>query len=445
MTSKPAAHLEVREVPFGGGVRREARLRLDGRADHLCWHYDIFGGETEGLRTFDGFIHSVLFLIMKLGLPLRVHGEMSETAIYNLDELIRAWSQWRPKQYKYVEIRPDNIISVSRAPLRRAISAFSGGVDANFTLVRNRTRLGVGGHNIKSVLMVHGFDVDYHNDVEFRQLVARVQPTLEEFGVGLKIVKTNSKLLDQDWEDSFGAQVSGCLHQFEGAYDTALIGSSEPYTALVIPLGSCPLTDRLFSTGHMNFIHDGADFTRTQKVEFLVQYPNVVNRLRVCWEGTVQHENCGVCEKCIRTRINFVAVGKRDPGCFADPFDPAYIGKLKARNAFQLGELRTLLAYAKEKGITDPWVDMLRQRLKLLRVRRHLINVIERAGLKEPIYRTLNLFDTIFQGGASVPSRRPATRQSADEVLNGGMALGALHGGPGLAADRPTPARDKSR
>jgi hypothetical protein len=410
---------------LGGGIRREARLRVDGQADHICWHYDVFGGEAGEITVLDGYIHSVLFYALKLGLPLRVHGDLTDTALYNLDEFIRAWSQWRPTTYKYFEIRPDNMVSASRPPMRRAISTFSGGVDANFTLVRNKMRRGQGGYDIKSVLMIHGFDVDYDNDAEFRQLVARVQPTLEEFGVDLKIIKTSSKLLSQDWEDSFGAQLSGCLHQFSGAYDTAMIASSEPYTALVYPLGSTPITDRLFSGGFMNLVHDGAQFTRTAKVEYLVNFPSVVNRLKVCWEGSVQHENCGVCEKCIRTRLNFLAVGKRDPGCFSDPFHPAYIGKLKARNAFQLGELRTLLAYAKEKGITEPWVDMLGQRLKLLRYRRRLINGIERVGLREPIFQALNFLDRLTQGGPRAPAPRVAARRPAD-VLSHGAAVGAM-------------------
>lgn len=425
--NKAMAHLEVREVPLGGGIRREARLRIDGQGDHVAWHYDIFGGEAGTIGVLDGYIHSVLFYAMKLGLPLRVHGEVTETALYNLDEFIRAWAQWRPKVYRRFEIHPDRIVTPLRAPMRRAISTFSGGVDANFTVVRNKMRVGQGGHDIKSVLMMHGFDVDYHNDAAFRLLVARVQPVLEEFGVELKIIKTSSKLLDQDWEDSFGAQLAGCLHQFSQTYDTALIASSEPYTALVYPLGSTPITDRLFSNGFMNVVHDGAQFTRTAKVEYLANFPSVVNRLKVCWEGSAQHENCGRCEKCIRTRLNFMAVGKRDPGCFVDPFDVSYIGKLRARNAFQIGELRTLLAYAKEKQITEPWVDMLGQRLKALGRRRRVINLIERVGLREPILRGMHLLDRMVQGRSNAPVPRDGARRPAIEVSHG-AAVRAISG-----------------
>lgn len=433
--NKAMAHLEVRDVPLGGGVRREARLRVDGQSDHAAWHYDIFGGEADTIGVLDGYIHSALFYAMKLGLPLRVHGDVTDTALYHLDEFIRAWSQWRPNLYRHFEIQPDRIVTPTRAPMHRAISTFSGGVDANFTLVRNKMRIGQGGHDIKSVLMVHGFDVDYHNDDAFRLLVARVQPTLAEFGVDLKIIKTSSKLLDQDWEDSFGAQLAGCLHQFSGTYDTALIASSEPYVALVYPLGSTPITDRLFSNGLMNVVHDGAQFTRTAKVEYLINFPSVVNRLKVCWEGSEQHENCGRCEKCARTRLNFMAVGKHDPGCFDDPFDPRYIANLRVRNAFQLGELRTLLAYIRDKKIDAPWVDKLARRLTVLRYRRRLIDVIEKLGLRGPCLRLRNLLQRLIR-----PSRpRDLARRPATIVSPGAAVRAMSHTGFEITWPSPRP------
>jgi hypothetical protein len=125
-----------------------------------------------------------------------------------------------------------------------------------------------------------------------------------------------------------------------------------------------------------------------------------------------------------------MAVGKRDPGCFSDPFDPAYIGKLKARNAFQLGELHTLIAYAENKGITEPWVDILSQRLKLLRYRRHLISGIERLGLREPIFHALNFFDRLTQGRPRGAAPQSDAQRRA-EVLNHGAVV--ANAGLGLA------------
>lgn len=379
MSDERRAHLEVRELHVGSMLRREARVQIDGQRSPVTWRYDITGGESDRNILLDGYLHSALFYLLKLGLPVRVHGALSADALYNLDELTRAWSQWRPALYRRFEIEPEQVVDRHQSPSARAIAAYSGGVDANFTLARNARREGVGGHQIGAVLMVHGFDVDFQDDDAFARLVARVRPVLEEFQVELKTIKTDSKLLDQDWEDSFGAQIAGCLHQFSGHYGRGLIASSEPYVALVTPLGSSPLTDRLFSGSAMSIVHDGAQFTRTAKLELLREHPTIVRHLKVCWEGRRQYENCGTCEKCVRTRLNFLAVGVPEPACFSQPFELDQLRGLRVGNAFQLGELRTLLQYAEERQLAADWVDRLRARIRRLAARRRVFDTVRRA------------------------------------------------------------------
>ena len=60
---------------------------------------------------------------------------------------------------------------------------------------------------------------------------------------------------------------------FQGIYRAGLFASSEPYQALVSPWGAHPLTDRLLSSNSFEIIHDGADFTRTQKTAQLCEWP----------------------------------------------------------------------------------------------------------------------------------------------------------------------------
>jgi hypothetical protein len=396
--NKRMAHLEMRERPIGSGLRREGRLQIDAEADAFDWHYDIYGGEADNLPCLDGFVLTILFYALRRGIPLRVHGAMTDDALYNFEEFITAWAAWRPELYKRFDIIPDTVISANRPPLHPAISAFSGGVDGTFTLLHNKTRRGTGGFDIRSVMMIHGFDVDYHNDLGFSELVGRVRPTLDELGVGLKIVKTDSKKYcpGQAWDHCFGAQIAGCLHQFSSSYGTGLIGSSEPYTALLIPHGSSPATDRLFSGAFMNLVHHGAQFSRTMKLEALAQFPQITQRLKVCWEGTVQHENCGICEKCIRTRLNFMAIGDDNPRCFSERFDLSFIKRLKGHKPVQLNELATLIEYARERHTGTRWLRLLRRRLTYLRVRRLLIDILDSLELGDPVREIRRLLKRSF-------------------------------------------------
>src|SRR5262249_536940 len=146
-----------------------------------------------------------------------------------------------------------------------------------------------------------------------RELIDRTRVVREASGSQLRIVSTNSKeIFQQHWGYTFAAQLAACLHLFSAEFSHALIGSSEPYNALVLPWGSNPVTDHLLSGGCLNVIHDGAAFSRTEKIAFLSGSPAALQSLKVCWEGKNQGRNCGVCEKCVRTLLNFLAVGISD-------------------------------------------------------------------------------------------------------------------------------------
>ena len=108
---------------------------------------------------------------------------------------------------------------------------------------------------------------------------------------------------------------------------------------------------------------DGCAYTRTEKVELLCNYPTALRTLKVCWEGSAKERNCGVCEKCIRTKMNLMTVGVPNALCFDEPLNPADILCMRVRNDTQLPELQTILDYACKRGIDGLWVQNLRQRI----------------------------------------------------------------------------------
>jgi hypothetical protein len=221
-------------------------------------------------------------------------------------------------------------------------------------------------------------------------LLARVKKTLDLFGVDIKVVRTNSRTLNiQSWMDSNSAQLAACLHQFSNQYGRALIGSGEPYDALCLPTGSNPFTDPLLSGNFMAVMHDGVSFSRTEKVEALCKFPIVVDQLKVCWEGSLQYENCGRCEKCLRTRLNFAAVGENEPSCFAGRFDVRMLRKLRAKTALQVIELETILTYLKRRGLSYPWLRALRRRIILSRFAIPIENALRLQRAKESLRKLL--------------------------------------------------------
>lgn len=130
--------------------------------------------------------------------------------------------------------------------------------------------------------MVHGFDTHIAETAAFSSLLARVRPLLDDLDLELEVVRTNSKeISSMNWEFSHAAQLAACLHNWPG-HSFALLGSSEPYRRLVLPWGSNPATDYLLSGDRTMLVHDGAGFTRAEKLEAISAVPAACRTLKVC-------------------------------------------------------------------------------------------------------------------------------------------------------------------
>ena len=355
--------LSVTQEAIPKGTRRNIHLTEIPDRGNINIFYDFFDETLPAPTLLDGFVYGILFYAMRIGQQLDVEGQMSRDALININEFQEAWTMWRPEIYKKINIKSLDIIDhVKRAQSVKPIAAFSGGVDSVFTALKHSADKFCG--TFDSVCMIHGFDVPLNKPKDFDALTARVDPLLRELNLKLKIVTTNLKELGlSNWEDSFSSQLASCLHNYSHSYCYGLIASSEPYNALIFPWGSNPCTDHLLSGATMRILHDGAGFSRTDKVAVIARNPTATRVLNVCWEGPDRYRNCGVCEKCVRTRLNFLAVGVESPPCFDTPFALKNISKVLVRNLAQNNELASILAYAKAKNMTGTWLDALEKKV----------------------------------------------------------------------------------
>jgi hypothetical protein len=403
-------HLSVDEHRTADVVRREVTLRADGESGAISILYEIFDSACGELPVLDGFVLSVLFHCMRRGWSVRVHGDLSESGLRNLHEVQRAWSLWRPEVYRVVDLIPDRVVA-ERPRSNRTIQAFSCGVDATFTLLSNKyLNRERGGYDVTAGLLVHGFDVAYDNTSDFAKLADKARRTLDQAGVELKLVRTNSRTLNvQSWQNSNTAQLAACLHQFSSHYGRALLGSAEPYDVPSLGVGANPITDNLLSGDLMAVVHDGAGYSRTEKVEAISRFPFFVDQLKVCWEGRSQHENCGVCEKCIRTRLNFAAAGHDAPSCFEGRFEERMLRKLRCSAPIQIVELEGILTYVRRRGLSYPWTAALRRRILLSRLALPLREAIGWAKLRSLARSALHGTRRIATANvATVPNRKEA-------------------------------------
>jgi hypothetical protein len=387
-TGSPSIEIFPEVSVSPGATRFDFRVSYsDGRGFSVF--YEVAGLEGTVPGNFDGILCALVMPAMRSGRGLRLRGPATRTALLNLREYQLAWSRWLPALYRPVEIEADIVIDDPVRCKRGAISAFSGGVDATFTLF-NHMPAAPGLHrSLSACLLVHGFDIPLAASAAFATVLDRARRLHERLGVETLWVRTNSKELRlHDWEHSFAAQLAACLHLFSPRFSQALIGSSEPYDAMVLPWGSNPVTDHLLSGGEIQMVHDGAGFSRTEKLAILAAYPAAIDELRVCWAGPDPDRNCGVCEKCVRTRLNLLAVGVDSPSCFSQPLRLSDIDRMAIRNETQLAEIRSILEYSERNGIRGDWVPRLRARVaKGVRQSRsgQLKHALRAVGLLDPV------------------------------------------------------------
>ena len=111
------------------------------------------------------------------------------------------------------------------------------------------------------------------------------------------------------------------------------------YSYHMLPCGSHPLLDPLWSTESIQFVHDGFDATRVAKAKLVSTYDQALKSLRVCWDNPCDGAcNCGVCEKCIRTMINLYVSGSLDRCTTFDvTLDPKCISRVGLATEGQRG------------------------------------------------------------------------------------------------------------
>ena len=78
------------------------------------------------------------------------------------------------------------------------------------------------------------------------------------------------------------------------------------------PNASHPLRDPEYSSHDLRIRHRDHDQSRLDKIKIVAGWEVALNNFRVCLANVPDRLNCGVCEKCVRTMIELLAIGALD-------------------------------------------------------------------------------------------------------------------------------------
>jgi len=273
---------------------------------------------------------STLFPAMREERSLQIGTPVSPRLLRNasaIQEIFRTWDL-RAKQVN-IDATPRVIAGSSASPGVGCF--FTGGLDSFYTALKHK-------QEITHLVFVHGFDVAI-NDLPLR---AKVSASLREAAAKLQKplieVETNLREFSDlyvNWDFYHGAALAAVGHLLSSRLCKMFIAASRSYVDL-IPLGSHPLLDPLWSTETMEFVHDGCEATRIEKAAAIASDDMALKHLRVCWENRGGAYNCGRCEKCLRTMACLRTVGVLERcSTFESPLNLKALADLKVEQIYR--------------------------------------------------------------------------------------------------------------
>jgi len=347
-----------------GVVRLEAELELPDVQPYVVFFEYTCPDTAEVRPAMRPFLLAALVPAMHAGLPLQLDGPLDPVTYANLMEWQAAYSDWRPRQLRVVPIlsQPEAVSPSTSQKAGGALTAFSGGVDSCFT-VHQQTRPACPDDVYRRIplragLMVHGFDIPLEQGAVFESAWQNSVAILAVFGLQAFRLRTNLRTVGRacgcDWEtEGHGIWLAAALACLEPWFDGLVIPSSYPYSRLILPWGSNPVTDPLLGGAQTPCWHDGAGHNKLTKVLALAADPTIAARVRVCWQGRQLDRNCGHCFKCIATQICFWLAGVPRPAAFPSPCTLAEVARVPVKNQPNDFLLEVLESRARSQGWPD--------------------------------------------------------------------------------------------
>lgn len=288
-------------------------MHLDGKSIYFKTKSDV---DIPPLQNWDFAVLASVFTAMRKRQPLHVCGPVSKSLLRNLEDFQEVWAIWLPDLYAIIPITADHEIDSTPTSNKNGVFAFSGGLDSSFTLLRHQIK-DAGRRTVtpKAAVLINGFDLSLSNPHAIEVASKSAQAILDQMDIQLSTVETNWKTdLCHNWRMEHMTGIVACLSQFQGVADIAMIGSDGGGDHLDIPWGSNMFTNPYLSSDAMKVYTEGAGFSRSERIAYVLKHSNLAPHIRVCWENAQTGANCGNCEKCIRTQLNFRSVGVEPQG-----------------------------------------------------------------------------------------------------------------------------------
>lgn len=284
--------------------------------DYFYVEYEQDMSNVDKSILYIPIISNIITAAWAVGADIYV-GELDKTYLNSLSKIKGVFEKWYPQFSFSSDIYVENIVSNQFNNEGYGL-LFSGGVDSLTSFIRHRDKN-------PNLFTVWGADIPVYENDFWERVRNRISFFSNHEGVKVHFIKTNmQQLLNQRllarhcnlkgwWGPvSHGLMLLGLVAPLTTKrIGTILIASTRNRDTINIPCGSHPWIDNNIAWADVRVVHDGFELTRYEKTRYIVEHPEYLSNLRVCYSSHSDY-NCGRCEKCLRT-ITTLVLEEVDP------------------------------------------------------------------------------------------------------------------------------------
>ena len=332
--------------------------------------FEVSGRERESAADPNAFVAAAAVPAIRNGeRRISVAGNVCPRLRDGIAAAAGLFRSWYGSPFPPPVIEPDGGFVAPRPRASRLAGVFaSAGIDSSVSIRQNRRSLPLGHpRSFRRAIRVRDlsfpFDASPERKLHIEARSARaVSAIAAASDLEVTEVATNAFGIESDFDIftqwTHGSALAGGGLAAGGALTDLTISASHDVRTGLRSWGSHALLDTLFGTAALEFHHEGIEATRLEKTAVIGRWPAALECLYVCFGGPFDGEalNCGVCEKCVRTRVSLLVTGVEAPPTFpAGRVDAALIDSIPMvhstrRLPYHWGEL---LRAARESGETE--------------------------------------------------------------------------------------------
>ena len=247
--------------------------------------------------------------MMRIGGDCYIRGKVNASLLSNLENFCNCWSILKPQTYKKIHIIADEEINDIPHQLNDdAVVSFSGGLDSLLSVYSHFKKLeGRNSKNIKKALFILTEKALREDKNQLEAVLENTKIMLDDLNIELIVIDTNAQFFTVDWLMEHISVFISIISIYKGAYNYGIISSTDRFDIAYDSNNS--FSNIFLGSNNFKIITTGEFLTRTQKANIVKNWKIGLEKIRVCNGLGKRDKNCGICNKCQMTMLNFKACG----------------------------------------------------------------------------------------------------------------------------------------